>query len=703
MTHANIEVGRRPQLANAVLAALILNCVAVTLICAQEAAPSIPTDAVITLNTPRTFPEITSKLAWQKRAQSIRDQAKASCGLVPMPPKTPLRTRIFDRIERDGYSIEKVYFESHPGFFVAGNLYRPLGQGKGPFPAILNPHGHWANGRMTDEKDGSVAARCIHFAKHGMIAFCYDMVGYQDTFFRDQRPTGAPQHYNTHRQFGTNTTDELWNISLMGLQTWNSIRALDFLESLPDADPKRLACTGESGGGTQTFMLGAVDNRLSVQAPIVMVSSIMQGGCSCENAPGLRVRYSNMEIAAAAVPRPQIIVAATGDWTRHTLTVEGPAIERIYKLYKADDRFDYVRYDFGHNYNQTSREAVYGWFNKWLLHGNSTKPIPESPYIKEPDKDLRVFADNQLPANAVTQDQLVAYLKAINRNRLAALAPTSARSLKIYQKELFPAWSHIVQSEPPGQFAIGTGAPDAKRVTQSRTVNIWRKDEPSRRLTIEIAQPETGSSTKAALLAFPNSEMNHTSAGAQENAAQTVSELRKNLLRNGWCVITIDNLGHIPLKAPSAPALSTDFYTTYNRTPAQQGAADLVLACDYLRGTLNPRKLVLAGLGYAGPWAALASPGADAVAADCRNLDTTSDNSLLDPMVFSPGLRAIGGFEGVVMLNASNPLLLHNTGSRFSTENLKTVYGNLGASKRLTLTSHQASAPELLDWFLHLP
>ena len=108
----------------------------------------------------------------------------------------------------------------------------------------------------------------------------------------------------------------------MGLQTWDSIRALDFLESLPDVDGRLLACTGESGGGTQTFMLGAVEDRLAAQAPVVMVSHTMQGGCLCENAPGLRVEYSNMEIAAAAAPRPQVLVAATGDWTKDTLTVE---------------------------------------------------------------------------------------------------------------------------------------------------------------------------------------------------------------------------------------------------------------------------------------------------------------------------------------------------------------------------------------------
>src|ERR1044071_3548474 len=278
-------------------------------LCALRAEPLPAVDqravAFKDLNTPRTFPRIESRREWEARSKEIRENILVSCGLWPLPEKTPLDSRIFGRMERDGYSIEKVYFRTYPGFFLAGNLYRPLGRGNGPFPAILNPHGHWENGRMADTQDGIIAARCISFARQGMIAFSYDMVGYNDTRFADTPIT--TDFYKTHRHFATNDpANMLWNISLMGLQTWNSIRALDFIEALPDADPKRLACTGESGGGTQTFILGAIDDRLAAQAPVVMVSHTMQGGCGCENMPGLRVEHSNVEIAAAAAPRPQI-------------------------------------------------------------------------------------------------------------------------------------------------------------------------------------------------------------------------------------------------------------------------------------------------------------------------------------------------------------------------------------------------------------
>src|SRR5712671_6073952 len=101
-------------------------------------------------------------------------------------------------------------FISKPGLYLGGNLYRPLGRGKGPFPAILNPHGHWANGRMADTKEGSIAGRCISFARQGMIAFSYDMIGYNDTHFTDAN-TNKPS-YDSHRSFGAARNDQLWNI-----------------------------------------------------------------------------------------------------------------------------------------------------------------------------------------------------------------------------------------------------------------------------------------------------------------------------------------------------------------------------------------------------------------------------------------------------------------------------------------------------------
>src|SRR5687767_6372159 len=181
---------------------------------------------------------------WQERARHLRKQVMSAAGLLPLPEKNPLRAQIFGRIENKEYSIEKVYIETLPGFYLAGNLYRPVGR-TGKFPGVLAPHGHAQYGRLEHGPLFSVPARGINMARQGYVVFGYDMVGYNDTV---QMPHvfGGPR-------------EQLWSFGPLALQTWNSIRALDFLESLPDVDAARLSVTGESGGGTQTFILTAVD------------------------------------------------------------------------------------------------------------------------------------------------------------------------------------------------------------------------------------------------------------------------------------------------------------------------------------------------------------------------------------------------------------------------------------------------------------
>ena len=180
---------------------------------------------------------------------------------------------VFDDIKHPDYVVSKVYFESLPGFFVTGNLYRPIGDG--PFPAVLSPHGHWANGRLENTAINSGPGRAIGLARQGFVVFTHDMIGYNDS------------RQLTHTFGGRR--ENLWGLSLGGLQLWNSIRALDFLETLPYVRRDGFGVTGESGGGTQTFLLAAVDERVAVAAPVNMISLHMQGGCLCENLPGLRL------------------------------------------------------------------------------------------------------------------------------------------------------------------------------------------------------------------------------------------------------------------------------------------------------------------------------------------------------------------------------------------------------------------------------
>ncbi len=252
----------------------------------------------------------------------VREHVLASAGLLPLPEKTPLRPSVFGEVKRADYRVSKVYFESLPGFFVTGNLYRPIGDG--PFPAVLSPHGHWTYGRLENTALTSGPGRAIGLARQGFVVFTYDMVGYNDS---QQLP----------HTFG-GRTENLWGLSLAGLQLWNGMRALDFLETLPYVRRDAIAATGESGGGSQTFLLAAVDPRVKVAVPVNMISLHMQGGCLCENPPGLRLDLTNVDIAATIAPRPMLMVSATGDWTAETMEVEYPAVRAVYELFGAGDK-----------------------------------------------------------------------------------------------------------------------------------------------------------------------------------------------------------------------------------------------------------------------------------------------------------------------------------------------------------------------------
>ena len=660
-----------------------------------EAGSAEKPPAVKNLNTPRDFPKITSREQWQARAKEIREQVLVSCGLWPTPEKTPLQPYIFGKIEREDYSVEKVYFQPLPGFYLAGNLYRPLGRGKGPFPAILNPHGHWKEGRFTDTKDGSAAARCINFARQGMIAFSYDMVGYNDTFITAAAEASAEMSSQRHHSFAPGRSNLLWNISLMGLQTWDSIRALDFLVSLPDTDRKRLACTGESGGGTQTFMLGAVEDRLAAQAPIVMVSHTMQGGCMCENAPGLRVEYSNMEIAAAAAARPQILVAATGDWTKDTLTVEGPSIEHIYQLLDAPDKFRYVRFDFGHNYNQTSREAVYGWFGKWLLKNSNAVGVKEAPYQKEPDADLRVFPDGKLPKDARSEARIIESLKDAHRAQWESLAVRDKAGLERFKRIMQPAWRHTLQLE------------SADSSVRSRAEKVAESGEFTA-ATLKISRSEGGPAIDASYWA-PRVILTNTvpkvvvicsgdDASPPPDAETKPAGLPLALLQHGLAVLRLNRFS-----TGSPPDQFTNFFSTYNRTELQERVRDLLTVCAAAGSVADPRgprfsDVILWGRGRAGLWALLAAPGAGAVIADFDQLDVASDEALLAPDLFCPGIRNIGTFEGAAVLAAPHPLVIHNTGEPSPTESIRSTYRAIGADDKLRVMASRLPDEDLVNW-----
>jgi dienelactone hydrolase len=292
---------------------------------------------------------------WKMRREEVRRRILVSQGLWPEPTKTPLRAVVHGKIDGGEYTVEKVFFESAPGFFVTGNLYRPKGV-VGKVPGVLFAHGHWKDARLSENTPQKVREEiasgqerfehggksrfqslCVHLARMGCVVWQWDMLGDSDAIqlsrelvhgFAKQRP-----EMNTPANWGLYSPQAEAHLqSVMGLQTWNAVRGLDFLLTLPEVDPQRIAITGSSGGGTQTMILAAIDDRVALSFPVVMVSTSMQGGCTCENASLLRIGTGNVEFAALFAPKPQGMNTAA-DWTRELATKGFPDLQALYELH----------------------------------------------------------------------------------------------------------------------------------------------------------------------------------------------------------------------------------------------------------------------------------------------------------------------------------------------------------------------------------
>jgi len=626
------------------------------------------------------FTPYTSKDAWLARAAQLREHILVSTGLWPMPEKTPLNAQVFGRIERDGYTVEKVYFESVPGFFVTGNLYRPR-DGKAKHPGILNPHGHWSTGRLENTDVGSIPGRCINLARQGHVAFSYDMVGYNDS-------NQVPHIYGGPRE-------QLWGLSLMALQLWNSIRAVDFLCSLPDVDPQRIACTGASGGGTQTFMLTAVDDRIKVAAPVNMISAHMQGGCLCENAPNLRVNTYNVEIGALAAPRPLLLVAATGDWTRDDPRVEYPDIRGIYGLFRAEDRVKCIQFNAGHNYNRDSREAVYAWMGRWLLGVTDDKLLREQPFEVEKSEDLLVWHGRKRPDNALDAKGLTEYLVERNRRRVADRMPRDRRSLTAFRREMGVALRNSLMTEEPRSeevMAWSRGGAETARFTLQRL--LLSRYGVGDRIPASLLTPKgAGAKGPATLVVDANGR-----GDLIDDAKPAAGALVTGLLARGQRVLAIDCF--LTGEASGERKRDIKYFTTYNRTDVAERVQDILTAIAYLRGRGDVTGVNVVGVDDAGLWCLLAcglTEKIGAVAADAARFDSTSDDAFLERLL-CPHLRAAGDFVTAAAMIAPSRLMICNTGGKFATDGIARVYRAAGATDRLKVARERVSAAAITEW-----
>jgi len=692
-----------------------------------------------TLNDYFPFQPCDSPKAWAERAERLRRQLLMATGLWPMPTKTPAGAVVHGKVDRDDYTVERVYLESFPGHFVTGSLYRPKGH-DGPRPAVLCPHGHWAGGRFYDAGEKAIRrsivegaerfeqsgrfplqARCVQLARMGCVVFHYDMIGYADSQQIEHRP-GVREQMNTPERWGYFSPQaEARMQNMMGLQTYNSTRALDWLSQLEGVDPKRIAVTGASGGGTQTFILSAIDPRPAVSFPAVMVSTAMQGGCTCENACYLRVESGNIEIAALFAPRPLGMTAAD-DWTKEIETKGLPELKQHYKMLGAENLvMAKPLVHFKHNYNYVSRAVMYSWLNKHLKLGFE-EPIVEEDFRPLSVEEMTVWDDRHAkpPAGDDYERSLLEWITNDSEKQMAALVPRDAESLAEFRRVVGGA----------ADVMIGRGLPPASALNAIEPHAIESEAAGCIMLGFRIRHEIAGEEIPAILLAPVGvDEMQEAmkrvviwaSPSGKRDVFDAEGRLRpavRRLVAAKMSVLALDLFGQGEFTPDGKPLVKQPLnasgrgdwasyagYTYgYNSPVFSKRVHDILSAVAAIKKNAAVNTVFLVGLSGAGHWVAAARAQAGGAVAKAA-VDTAAfrfaDVAAINDADFLPGGAKYHDLPGMLALSAPHELWLAGEGPE-APQVVAAAYRASGHPDRLTVVDLPEAERETaaIDWLL---
>ena len=669
-----------------------------------------------------------TKDAWAARSAWVRRQMLVALGLWPMPEKTPLRSVIHGRIDKPEYTVEKAYFESMPGLFVTGNLYRPKGRA-GKVPAVLFAHGHWKDARLSEQSPAALRKEiatgeerfeeggrsrfqslCVQAARMGCVVWQWDMLSDSDAIqfsaqvvhrFAKQRP-----EMNTLENWGLYSPQAEAHLqSIMGLQTINAIRSVDFVLSLPEVDPQRIAVTGASGGGTQTMILSAVDPRVSLSFPVVMVSTAMQGGCTCENASLLRVNTGNVEFAALFAPKP-LGMNTANDWTKELATKGFPELQALYKLLGAPQNVMLHRGEhFPHNYNAVTRSAFYTWLNRHFKLGFQ-EPVIERDYEFLKRADLTVW-DEQHPAPKAEDPELERGLLRWWHEDAERQLHEASRSLDDFRK-LAGGGVEAIIGRPfasAGQVEWRPGR-ETDRSAWVETPGIIRNATYGEEIPAVWMQPKQWTGRVVIWLDDPGKAALYAKDGSLRPEIQRLVDagagvLGADLLFQGEFLK--DGQAPTQNRVVANPREFAGYTYGYNHPLFAQRVHDILTLVQHaksLEGSAPPKPAVVAvaAFGLAGPVAAAAR----AVARDAIELaaiDTAGFRfgKLLDyrDIHFLPGGAKFGDLPGMLALGAPGPLWLAGEGPS-APELLQRIYRLAGGEIALAATADRAAAAEWL-------
>lgn len=391
----------------------------------------------------------------------------------------------------DGYTVQNFALETLPGLYVCGSVYAPKSKGK--HALIICPNGHFGGGRYREDQQQRMGT----LARMGAVCVDYDLFGWGESILQ----VGSA----AHRSSAAHT-----------IQAMNGLLILDYmLAARKDIDRKRIGVNGGSGGGTQTVLLSALDDRFMASAPVVSLASHFDGGCPCESGMPIQLAAGgtcNAELAAIFAPRPQLVVSDGGDWTASVPTLEYPYLQRVYGFYDAKDKVTNIhlpkeRHDFGPN----KRNAVYTFFAE--VFGLNRNMLDETKVTIEPESAMYSFGEKGelLPESAIRSfDKVAVY---IDKKAFAQLKSDAS----LEKKAMDWVASLNMEDDKKAGFAVTT------IYNHLRKVRDWHNEHPYSTVP-EGINPVTGKS-----LSKLDREMIADSAMPKEVHEKLMKDLRRVL------------------------------------------------------------------------------------------------------------------------------------------------------------------------------
>lgn len=427
---------------------------------------------------------------WDERLASVAKGLRESLGPFPEEP-CPLEPEILGIVERDGYVIERLTFQSRPEVRVTANLYRPKTVSE-RLPAVLSVHGHWSWARI----DPGVQVRCVALAKLGYVCLCVDAFGAGE---RAIEP--APGTYH-----GGRLGAGLWTVGrpLIGLQAYDNRRAVDYLISRPEVDPEKLAVTGASGGGNQSLYAGATDDRFKAVVPVCGIGTyeayLEAACCVCEVNPGGLKYATTGDLLAMMAPRALMVISAARDAPQFGVAAASRSIAHARSRYESlgvSDRLRFVAIESGHDYNQPMREAMYGWLDRWLRDRGDGSPVAEPEVQTEDPALIRCYPD------AASRPKTIATIPAFTHReglaRLAAL-PDPPDHVQAWEAESIHRKDDIARRVLGGLPATTPPAPNVWRAPGGDFATIEIRPEPGIILTGHLRLPPAGTPAQGTVI-----------------------------------------------------------------------------------------------------------------------------------------------------------------------------------------------------------